>query len=67
MVLLRRLVLLCLYGNITFTAKFVPRLNNNTADALSHFQEDRFLLLAPEANLDPDPFPEDLWSLDYGT
>lgn len=63
MQLVRKFVLTCLLANITFSAKYVPDTDNGTADALSRFQEDRFHLLAPNANLHPDPFPADLWSL----
>ncbi|KAJ7319880.1 hypothetical protein JRQ81_019391 [Phrynocephalus forsythii] len=61
--LVRRLVSLCLSANVTFRSKFVPGLDNGIPDSLSHFQFDRFRTLAPWANSEPDPFPEDLWSL----
>nr|XP_034994623.1 uncharacterized protein LOC118096659 [Zootoca vivipara] len=61
--LLRAFVLRSLELNLHFTAKFVPGVNNDIADALSRFQMDRFRLLAPEAQQCPEPFPESLWNL----
>nr|XP_034965330.1 uncharacterized protein LOC118082278 isoform X1 [Zootoca vivipara] len=61
--LLRAFVLLCLQLNIYFSAKFVPGVDNDIADALSRFQMDRFRSLAPEAQQLPEAFPEHLWNL----
>jgi len=35
----------------------MPGVYNNIADAISHFQMDRFQKLAPNANLSPDNIP----------
>lgn len=61
--LVRKLVLVCLLSNITFSARHVAGINNCIADALSRFQEERFRSLAPEANRYPDAFPHELWEL----
>nr|XP_028594215.1 uncharacterized protein LOC114601207 [Podarcis muralis] len=60
---LRLFVLECLRHNIYFTARFIPGLNNNIADALSRFQMERFRELAPGAAQSPDAFPDDLWEI----
>ena len=61
--LVRKLVLTCLKFNITFSAKHIASVDNDMADALSRFQEERFRSLAPEANHRPETFPAELWSL----
>ncbi|XP_077790847.1 uncharacterized protein LOC144328967 [Podarcis muralis] len=61
--LLRVFVLHCLRNNIVFSARFVPGVSNEIADALSRFQMERFRLLVPEARIRPECFPEHLWSL----
>ncbi|XP_077773920.1 uncharacterized protein LOC144325210 [Podarcis muralis] len=61
--LLRVFVLHCLRCNIVFSARFVPGVSNEIADALSRFQMERFRLLVPEARLRPEYFPDHLWSL----
>ena len=63
MQLVRKLVLTCLKFNITFTAKHIAGVDNDVADALSRFQEERFWNLAPEANQHLETFPTELWSL----
>ncbi|XP_067318612.1 uncharacterized protein [Anolis sagrei] len=64
--LVRLFVLTCLEANITFSARYIPGVNNEIADALSRFQEDRFRSLAPGADLLPASFPLDLWTLGDG-
>ena len=61
--LVRMLVLTCLKFNITFSAKHIAGTNNDVADALSRFQEERFRSLAPGANQHPEAFPTELWNL----
>lgn len=61
--LVRAFVLQCLRFNILFVAEHIPGVQNNIADALSRFQEQRFRELAPRAHRDPEAMPEDLWSL----
>ncbi|XP_077781388.1 uncharacterized protein LOC144327059 [Podarcis muralis] len=47
----------------SWQAKFVPGIDNNIADALSRFQMERFRSLAPDAQQQPQPFPEHLWNI----
>lgn len=57
----RRLTWLSIEGNFYFRAAHVPGLNNETADALSRFQFQRFRLLCPEAapsGLECPPFSQ---------
>lgn len=61
--LLRVFVLHCLRFNIVFSARFVPGISNEIADALSRFQMERFRSLAPEARDRPEIFPDHLWNL----
>ncbi|XP_077787077.1 uncharacterized protein LOC144328297 [Podarcis muralis] len=61
--LLRYFVLSCLRLNLHASAKFVPGIDNNIADALSRFQMERFRSLAPDAQQQPQPFPEHLWNI----
>ena len=61
--LVRRLVLTCLESNISFSAKHIAGVNNDVADALSRFQEERFRSLAPDANRHSEVFPVELWNL----
>ncbi|XP_060127970.1 uncharacterized protein LOC132591759 [Zootoca vivipara] len=61
--LLRAVVLQCLRFNIAFTARFIPGLSNDIADALSRFQMERFWSLVPDAQTQPEYFPERLWNL----
>ena len=61
--LLRAFVLHCLRSNIMFSARFIPGISNEIADALSRFQMERFRSLAPEAQEHPEYFPEHLWNL----
>nr|XP_016852692.1 PREDICTED: uncharacterized protein LOC103280379 [Anolis carolinensis] len=43
--------------------QYIPGVHNEVADALSRFQDDRFRSLAPEADLQPTIFPQELWTL----
>ncbi|XP_077790723.1 uncharacterized protein LOC144328926 [Podarcis muralis] len=61
--LLRYFVLSCLRLNLHASAKFIPGIDNNIADALSRFQMERFRSLAPDAQQQPQPFPEHLWNI----
>ena len=45
---------------LSFSALHVPGVNNQLADALSHFQWQDFRLLAPEAQPLPTPVPPQL-------
>lgn len=57
------MVLTCLQANKSFSVKYTPGASNSIADALSHFQEDRFQQLALMTDSRPEEFPEELWSL----
>ena len=46
-----------------FWAKHVPGLQNDTADALSHSQWERFCGLAMEVDVEKTPMPEHLWQI----
>ena len=59
--LVRLLVEVCLCHNIVFKAQHIPGLNNEIADSLSRFQFDRFRKLAPHADKEGTPVPEDTW------
>ena len=55
--LMRRLTWCAASGNFSITAKHIPGINNDVADALSRFQIDRFRQLAPGAALNPCQCP----------
>ena len=64
MALVRLFVITCLTNNITFKSQFVPGRLNDTADALSRFQMDRFWrIVGGEAQPDPTPLPKYLWPI----
>ena len=63
MKLVRFMVLQCLKYNLLFSAKHIPGKLNNIADALSRFQESRFLEAAPHAEAFATPVPNFLWTL----
>jgi len=63
MKLVRFFVLQCLKSNLGFCAKHIAGKQNNIADALSRFQEDRFRELAPTAAAVPTQVPQFLWNL----
>lgn len=54
-------VLVYLAKNIAFSAQHKPGMNNDAADTLSQFQEERFQMLVLEAWQTPEPFPSELW------
>ena len=55
--LVRSVTMLILVHNFTFTAKYIPGLDNSIADSLSRFQMDRFHSLAPNASPTPCTIP----------
>ena len=55
--LLRFLVLLSMKHNFFVRACHVPGVNNDIADALSHFQDERFLASSPKAQKNPCTIP----------
>lgn len=59
--LLQYLVSCCLWQNIFLYAVHIPAVENTVADALSHFQLDRFRELAPGAEQHGTPCPPYLW------
>lgn len=63
MVLVRELTLRCLKLNLALKAEHIPGACNGIADSLSRLQIPRFRTLAPEADKDPVPVPEYLWSI----
>ena len=62
MILLRALTLLCLQLNVVAKAEHIPGKSNIT-DSLSRLQIDKFRMLAPLAEKDPDTIPSQLWSI----
>ena len=65
MKLIRKLVLRSLQLNIQIRAKFLPTYVNIIADAISRCQWTRFRQLAPDAESNPTPIPEEIWWI-YG-
>ena len=61
--LMRFLVLQCLKINVSIRAVHIEGINNNIADALSRFQEQRFRKLAPTAIQKGDKIPDFLWAI----
>ena len=61
--LVRFFVLQCLNFNVCFRAVHIPGVENDIADSLSRFQEQRFKRLAPGAARSGVKVPEDLWNL----
>ena len=59
MELVRHLVLTCLKNNIVFRAKHIPGVQNKISDAISRWQMDKFRQLAPHADKDPTPLPQE--------
>lgn len=55
--LVHSFVLQCLRYNILFVAHHVPGVQNDMADALSQFQQQRFRDLSPDANKEPEVMP----------
>ncbi len=60
MSLIRRLVICAATNNFDFFAVHIPGEKNSIADALSHFQMDRFRVLAPAAATTPCEVPLDV-------
>ncbi|XP_053376811.1 uncharacterized protein LOC128547723 [Mercenaria mercenaria] len=63
MCILRLLTLACLDNNTLIRAQLVEGSKNLICDALSRLQLNRFRDLAPEAELEPCPFPTHLWNV----
>jgi hypothetical protein len=63
MSLLRFFVLQCLKYNVAFSARHIPGIDNNLADALSRLQVKRFRKIAPEADKLGTPVPQFLWGI----
>ena len=63
MKLVRFFVLQCLKDNVVFSARHIPGVKNNIADALSRFQMDRFREYAPGSSLTGILVPEFIWNL----
>ena len=61
MKLISPLVLVTMLHNIQFKASHIEGIQNDTADALSRFQMERFRLVAPSADLLPAVIPEEFW------
>ena len=55
MTLVRMLYFCAARYNMHVMITHITGTNNCIADAISHFQMDRFRSLAPQANLNPDP------------
>ena len=60
MVLVHRLVLNCLKYNILFKSKHIPGILNRECDLLSRLGIHKFKLLAPPADVQPNPVPSSL-------
>ena len=60
MVLLRDLVLSCLWHNILFQARHIPGLQNSSADYLSRSHVVNFKDIFPETEESPTQIPENL-------
>ena len=63
MVVLRHITIFCLKNNIVIKACHVPGAKNTLCDALSRFQVEKFKVLAPNADPDPQLIPEFLWEI----
>ena len=61
--LVRKLFLFAVDHHFSITFKHIYGKYNPIADALSRFQENRFRMLAPQANRRPSPIPEAVWDL----
>lgn len=59
MKLIRRLVLFTMCNNILFKAVHLDGVHNKIADALTRFQYDRFMFLAPQADQAPTEIPSE--------
>ena len=63
MFLTRALYLFAAQAQFSIAFKFIPGVDNLIADSLSRFQMDQFFQLAPDADPEPTPIPDNLWSL----
>ena len=63
MFLTRALYLFAAQMQFSIAFKFIPGIDNVIADPLSRFQMDRFFQQAPDADKQPTPIPNSLWSL----
>ena len=61
--IVRKLVLLNLQHNITIKAQYIPSKSNSIADSISRSQWRKFRRLAPEADQQPTPLPNQLWDI----
>ena len=61
--LVRAITILTLEHNFSFTARYIPGLDNSVADSLSRFQMDRFRHLAPNASPSPCVVPPSATSI----
>ena len=61
--LVRALTLKTMKYNFYFKAVHVPGHSNDIADSISRFQQTRFRRLAPHADQQPQPLPEELFRL----
>ena len=61
--LVRALTLKTMKYNFYFKAVHVPGHSNDFADSISRFQQTRFRRLAPHADQQPQPLPEELFRL----
>lgn len=57
MVILRHITVFCLKNNILIKAEHVPGARNTLCDALSRLQVDKFRVLAPQADPEPQVVP----------
>ena len=63
MILIRQLVFLTMNNNIQFRAQHIEGEHNAIADALSRFQEQRFMDLVPNADSSPAAIPQEFLSM----
>ena len=63
MVLVRIITLKCLQLNVVLKAEHLSTSRNAVTDSLSRLQMNRFQQLAPEAEPEPEPVPDHLWSV----
>ena len=63
MVLVRIITLKCLQLNVVLKAEHLSTSRNAVTDSLSRLQMNRFRQLAPEAEPEPEPVPDHLWSV----
>jgi hypothetical protein len=66
MAIVRKITMSCLKNNILIKASHVPGVKNVTCDALSRFQLQKFKVLAPHADQEPQQVPPSLWQIFEG-